>query len=236
MIYDYLVKWTKNTGEVINLDHVIDIRCTLNKDAKSNSAEVIVPRRPYTFEGDVIFKSGESLIIYAKNDGLINRTNPSDNDLLFTASVLDTERQISAGFIKLVCGDLTYNLLSTLFNQDVIDTPDDIVNLIVQNAGANGTEQVTIPTNIQSAKSDTSAFANTNFVSAWKTSYDCINELSGTAYTGDDKVYLFWFDADGTFNWIYPESTLETLEIVYGDGIKDIKHTRDNVETVSMLI
>ena len=236
MIHDYLIKWQSELqGETIIRD-AIDIRVTINKDAKSNSCEILVPYRQYTQDGDILFKSGESLQVYMKNNGLIDADDLQIEDLLFTATLLDLERQIQSGTIKLICGDLTYTLLSTLFNQDVTDTPDEIINLIIQRASQDGIQQITTNTNIQSQKSDSSAFDDVNFVSAWKTSYDCIAELSQTSNTGDDQRYLFWFDPDGTFNWIYPESDLETLEIIYGNGIKDIKHTRSDVETVSMVI
>jgi len=236
VIYDYLIKWTDKDNNEININNILDVRVTINTASESDACEVLLPYRPYTQNGDIIFTTGEKLQVYFKNDGLIDRDNPDISDLIFTASVEDFEKQISSGTLKLICTNLTYNLLSSLFNQDVVDTPNKIVDLIVQNADPNGIDQTTVPVNIQATKSNGDPFDNVNFVSAWKTSYDCIAELSGIENTGDDQEYLFWFDPDGTFNWIYPPSDLESLEITYNSGIKDIKHTRSDVETVAMVI
>lgn len=235
-MYDYLIKWTDANGTESVIRDAIDVRVTINTEAESDSAEILLPYRNYVLNGDINFTTGESLAIYMKNDGLLDSENLDSTDLIFTATIEDFERQMSSGILKLICVNLTYELLSSLFNQNVTAKPNEIVELVIQNASADGVNQVTTSTNIQSLKSDGTDFEDIEYVSAWNSSYDCISELAGTGNTGDDQTYIFWFDADGTFNWIYPPSDVETLEISYGDGIKDIKHTKDDITTVAMVI
>ena len=120
----------------------------------------------------------------------------------------------------------------------VLDTqtsPELIYN-IAQNLDLNGIDQENVVTNIDVLRSDGSAFPVADYTSLWKTSYEVIQELSGTEYTKDKRDYLFWVEPNGTFNWVFPPSDVEDLELFYGDSIKDMKHQRKDSETINMII
>jgi hypothetical protein len=233
---DWLMQWTDVNNNVVNLDNIIDIRTTFTKEAKTNAMEMIVPSRFFTTDGESIFQPGEKLTLYAKSAGLIDRDNPSVDNLLGSFNILNEEIGAEAGTIKVTCSDLTYSALATLFSRDITGKAPDIINSIIQEIAPDGISQISVPTNIASVRSDLSAFPDTNFVSLWKTSYDCITELSSQQHTEDTKTYIFWFDPDGTFNWVIPPSEIEDLELFQGDGISNLKHSKKDAETVAMII
>jgi len=238
MVSDWLIRWTQANGTVSDVP-ILNMRVTLNKDAKTNSAELIITEEESIVDGNIKFTEGESLSIYAKN-GLISG-NPTSNELIMTAKILNFDLMPYDSSVKLICSDLTYDMLSTLFTRDITEAvslnSSEIIEKIVQENASKGISQTEVTTNIQSVKSDTTAFPDKPFVSLWKTSYDCISELSQTQYTGDDQTYIFWFDPDGTFNWSYPSSTLESLELFYAtENVIDIQHTKSEAETINMII
>lgn len=233
---DILIKWTDSNNNIIDLNPIISARITLTKEAKTNGLELFLPRRFYTVDGDIIFKSGEKLTVYAKQSGLLDVDNLTSDELIGNFIILNDERDEDAGVIKLTCSDLTYTALATLFSRDITGKSPDIINTIIQDLSANGVSQISTATNIATVRSDLSAFPNTNFVSLWKTSYDAITELSSQQHTGDTVTYIFWFNPDGTFNWVIPPTEIESLTLFQGDGIKGMKHTKKDAETVSMII
>jgi len=232
----FKVIYTDTNNNTFDLSGVNDIRMTLKKDAKSNSAEVTLNNyaQQYVEDGSVTFKEGERLDIYAV-EGLVTVGN--DAHLIGTFIILDTELNPVERKIKIICSDNTYKMLASLYTNDVDDKVDNIVFNIVQNGDATGIDQNNVTTNIAVTNSLGAAFPVVNYTSAWKTSYEAINELSQTTYTGDDRPYLFWFDSDGTFNWVYPSQTPEVKEFTFGNNdINDMKLTKTESATINMLI
>jgi len=234
---DWLVRWTQTNGTVETIS-VLSMRVTLNKDAKTNSAELILPKRGNIVDGNIRFIPGQVIQIYAKN-GLI--TTPDVADLIMTCKILNLDLNPDDNTIKLTCSDYTYDLLSTLFTRDITQSlslnSSEIVSKIVQENASAGITQNTLSTNIVTTNHLGGAFPNVDFVSVWKTSFDCISELSQPQYTADDRTYLFWFDPDGTFNWTYPTNTVESLELEFGTmQIISLDHSRAEAETINMII
>lgn len=235
---DWLFRWTDVNGDTLDIP-ILNARITLAKDAKTNSAEIVISKKESIIANNSKFTEGESIKIYAKN-GLIN-DSPTTDDLIGTFKILNTEISPDDSILKLICSDLTYDMLSTLFTRDITEaqslTSPTIINNIVQENANLGIRQTEVTTNIDTTKSDLTAFPNKPFVSLWKTSYDCISELSQIEYTEDDQPYLFWFDPDGTFNWTYPPSTLESFELIQKtEEILSIKHSKAEAETINMII
>jgi len=187
---DWVVLWRNTLGDEIIIN-ITNARITKTKEAKSNSAEILLPAKDYIVDGNIIFTEGETLVIYAKK-GIINNNNLSDDDLLGSFQILNIDINPDDQNFKLICSDLTYSLLANLYSRDITDKTDDIIGNIIQTTAENGLTQTPITTNIASVRSDSTPFPSVNFVSLWKTSYDIFTELSKTEYTGDDKDYIFW--------------------------------------------
>jgi hypothetical protein len=233
---DFRVDYTDEESNTITLNGLSNVRVTLKKEAKSNSAEITLNNyaEEYIFENEPIFKEGETLNIYA-TEGVVNTSN--DAHLLGTFVILDTELSPDERKIKLICSDNTYKMLANLYTNDVDDKVDNIVFNIAQTTDQTGNEQNSVTTNISALNSLGVAFPIVNYTSLWKTAYEAITELSQTTYTGDDRPYIFWFDSDGTFNWVYPSQTHEVREFTHGqDEIVKMKFTKSESATINMLI
>lgn len=233
---EFKVVYTDEDNNTFTLNNISDIRVTLKKEAKSNSAEVTLNNYSgeYVQDGSVQFKEGEKLDIYA-TEGRVVVGN--DAHLLGTFIILDTELYPVDRKIKLICSDNTYKMLATLYTADVDDNVNDVVFNIVQTTDQTGDTQNSISTNISATDSLGNPFPVVNFTSLWKTAYEAINELSQTEYTGDDRAYIFWFDSDGTFNWVYPSQVPEVKEFVFGqEDIINMTLTKTESATINMLI
>jgi len=215
---DYKVLYTNILQETIVLDYITNIRLTLKKDAKLNSLELTLGNKngKYINEGEVVFKEGEKLQIYA-SEGIVDTSNI---DNLFGTFIIKNVNIVpDNNTIKIVAVDATYKMLSTLYTQ-VIDedknlTSRDIIFNIVQNTDYDGLTQNGINILMDTTKHDGTQFPIIGYTSAWKTSYEAINELSQPGKTGDNMPFLFWFDSDGTFHWTYPNSNPEPIPFEY---------------------
>lgn len=233
---EYKIVYTDKDNNTYTLKNVSDVRVTLKKDAKSNSAEITLNNynQEFVVGGEVQFKEGEKLDIYA-TEGFVEIGN--DAHLLGTFIILDTELSPLERKIKLICSDNTYKMLASLYTADINDNVNDIVFNVVQSTDQTGDTQNSVATNITTVDSQGNPLPVKNYVSVWKTAYESINELSQTDYTGDDRAYIFWFDSDGTFNWVYPSQTPEQTEFTFGtESIIDMKFTKTESATINMLI
>lgn len=233
---DVAVIWTNDFAEELEV-FPINARVTLNKDAKANNVEITFSYKNNLSGGEPKFKSGEFFSIYA-TEGLLNRDSLLPEQLIGTFKILNQEQMSDDKILKFNCSDITYDLLSNLYTRDITDTSPNIIKNILDTATENGNTQSKSQTNIQTTRSDGSAFPNVeNFVSLYKTSYECISELSQPANTGDNLPYIFWVSPDGTFNWKYPESEPQVLKLVYGEEpVISMKHSKEETQTISFLI
>lgn len=235
---EWMVEWTPVGSTVSNeLDNVINVRATRVLKAKSNSAEIILDNyaKEFVQDGEFIIKSDDTIKIYA-NEGFIDTTNPSHLIGIFT--VLNTEIQPDARTIKIICGDKTYLMLSKVYAiRDKNATIDEHIAAIIQTVNENGLTQTPITTDIDTTRSNGSAFPNTRYTSAYKTAYDAIEELSQTQFTGDNFPYIFWFDENNVFHWKFPGQTPEAELMKYGyDPVNTMSITKSEAETISMII
>jgi hypothetical protein len=234
---DYKVIWNDGFGNDFLLENIVDIRITRVKDAKSNSCEIILNNRARNLiaEGSMKLKIGTTLQVFA-TEGIVDITDTTH--LLGTFDILNVEYQPSARTVKLICGDKTYKMLTTLYSRDITDTVDNIVFNVVQSSQQTGDTQNSITTNIVSTKSDgVTALPSKQYTSVWKTSYDVLTELSQTDYTEDTKPYIFWFDPDDTFHWTYQSDTPESETFSFGsDPVIEMKLTKKEAESIKMVI
>lgn len=233
---DVAVIWTDSIGNEIEV-FPMNTRVTLNKEAKSNSMEISFPYKENLIDGEPRFISGEFFTIYAK-EGVINRNSLSSDDLIGSFKILNQSQMTDDRVLKYTCSDITYDLLSNLYTRDITDTSPNIIENIIQTTTEDGKTQTPSATNIQTLRSDGSAFPNVeNFVSLYKTAYECILELSQPSNTGDNLPYIFWVSPDGTFNWKYPTSVPETQVLEWGkEPVITMKHGKEEAQTITFVI
>lgn len=234
---DSVVIWTDSFDNEIEV-HPISARVTLNKEAKSNTLEITFPYKGNLIDGEPRFEAGQYFTVYARTGSLMDRDNLIADDLIGSFKILNQGQMSDDRVLKYTCSDITYDMLSSLYTRDITDTSPNIIENIVQTINKNGIEQNTITTNIQSTRSDGSAFPDVeNFTSLYKTAYECITELSQTSNTGDNLPYIFWISPDGTFNWEYPSSTAAVQEFNWGeDPVVEMKHGQEEAQTISFVI
>lgn len=232
-IYHY----EKGASEGIEVDFITDVRITLVSQAKSNSAEItlsnyasnLTPNGELKYNVDDIFK------IYATK-GLVDINDA--NALIGTFFIKNIAFQPENKTITLTCGDHTYDLLNRSFPMDYNgETSPNIIYNIIQTIPNDGTEQYSVTTDMASTKSDGSAFPTFDYANVNKTAYEVILNLSQPEYTGDKQEYLFWFDQNNIFHWVYPNTTIESNKLSYGsEPIIKMKGGRTETDTISSVI
>lgn len=219
----------------VEMDNVISIRVTRTLNAKSNSTEILLDNQNSTAveDGEIIYKPDETIKVYGAN-GTIQTSNNAH--LIGVYTILNHEIDPKAKVVKLNCGDKTYLMLSRVFIGDEIGTVDAIVNTIVQRTNQTGAGAAEITTDIDSVRSDSSAFPTIEFTSVKKNAYECISELSQTNYTLDNRAYMFWFDENGKFFWKYTGQTPVGTLTDTADPIVEMKISKTESQKLSMLI
>lgn len=230
------VKYTNLYGDSQFLEHIQDVRITLNTDAKSNKLEVDmgVIYGDYIQDGEPVFQTGEALTVYAADEP-INDLNP--DHLMGSYDIINFELSPEDRLIKLVAADKTYTLLSKVYIvKDIENTIPNVVNNAIQVVNEQGDVQNSITTEIASVRSDGSGFPSIKYSSNFKSAYDVIAELSQPEYTGDNLPYLFYFDHTNKFYWEYPTTSIVDTYNLADDDVVDMKMTRSDAEAVSYVI
>lgn len=235
---EHIIEWIpKDSTTSTDLNSVIDVRVTRVLDAKNNILELILDGYSGVLvqSGEFVIKPDDTIKVYA-TEGFVDKNN--NEHLMGIYTVLNTEIQPDGRTFKLTAADKTYLMLSKVYAiRDLEDTINNHVEAIVQTINETGVTQEPITTVIDNVRSDSSDFPTTRYTSAYKTAYDAIDELSQTAYTGDNYPYMFWFDEDDTFHWEYPGQTPESDTFVYGQGsVIKMKVAKTEAESISMII
>lgn len=115
--------------------------------------------------------------------------------------------------IRIKATDKTGLLLSKLWAYAYTESADmnvsDIIINVVDHLNDLDGEVIIndLTTNhVATTKRDGSAFPKPVTISKiWKPGYEWLNELSGTEYTGEDRPYVYYVDANNDLHWEYPE-------------------------------
>lgn len=115
--------------------------------------------------------------------------------------------------LKLKATDKTGLLLSKLWAEAIttaegLNASQVIKNIIGHLNDLDGPVTINdLTTNhVATTKRDGSAFPTGISISKiWKPGYEWLNELSGTEYTGEDRPYVYYVDANNDLHWEYPE-------------------------------
>lgn len=236
MVNDYLLQWRDDFGIIRNLD-VLHVRVTSTNGANTNIAEITLPSTKYTLDGEFFLKTGESITIYASNDGIINRNNPEVQYLIGTYRILRYSGDDNAHTYTVYAMDMTYFLLSRIWAGDVQGTAPEIVSNIVQTINEDGIEQDPVPTQIQQLRSDGSAFPTIRLASAYRTAFDLLSEISQISNTGDTLPYIFYIDPEGKFIWEFPLDEPAQLELEYGkEPVMKFSHDINEAQKINFVI
>lgn len=238
---DWVLTYTNDDGITVQTDNIIRVRRERQIGIKGHKFEVTVNNYGDNVQdsSELIYDNGESFKLYAAKDGKLNYSNLTSANLLGTHVINDQEISPDGHFVKFVCTDKTYEMLSKIYIvKDVTDTVDGLVENIVQTIGdTDGTTTTPVTTHIATTRSDSSAFPSTRYTSVYNTAFEAVEELSQTDYTGDNLPYVYWFDENDEFWWEYPSSVAEVTEFTHGyDPVRELKTGRKDAEAVSMVI
>ena len=222
--------------EGIEMTDVLSIRVTRVKDAKSNSAEILVNNynKGAFIGGDFKYNTDDIVKIYA-TEGLVDITDGTH--LLGVFFIKNHDVQSDNRSVKLVLGDNTYKLLNRVYSGDFTTlTARDIIFNIIQVADSDGLNQNNVTVSMDTLQSGGGAFPLIEYAASNKTAYDVIHELSQPEFTGDTRAYIFWFDESGVFYWIYPGQTVVGTLTYGGADMISSSFTRNEAETISSII
>lgn len=112
---------------------------------------------------------------------------------------------------KLKCTDKSAMLLNKVWAESITEennfnTAEAIINIIGHLNGLDGdyTDDMTT-NNVILTKKDGSSFPKPiTIAKIWKPGYEWLNELSQIEYTGEDRPYVYWVDAQNDLHWHYP--------------------------------
>lgn len=226
------------TGSTVGLvlDNVISVRVTRTLKAKTNTLELVLHNRhDAAMHGGLIkYQPDEIIKVYAAN-GDVDITNPAH--LIGTYQIQNGAFNTKDNVVTLKCIDKTYNMLAKLYVGDEDAPINQIIENIVQSINENGLTTQPIITHIAQTRSDGSSFPTKTYTSAYKTAYDAITELSQIDYTGDNREYIFWFDENNEFWWVYPDDETPSEYFVLGtNDITNMKLSKSDTESISMII
>lgn len=148
--------------------------------------------------------------------------------------------------LKLKATDKTGLLLSKLWAEAItesegLNASQVIINIIGHLNDLDGTTSNDLTTtHVATTKHDGTALTtNISISKIWKPGYEWLNELSGTEYTGDDRVYVYYVDANNDLHWQYPEQkpvTTLTSNVLIGDTTMNVTSTTGYPSVGSILI
>lgn len=227
-IVDYI-----QSGNVVTLPNVLTLNCKRSTDAGSNALDITLHNHNNECYsgGQIKYLQNSILKVYAA-EGFVNKSNP--NHLIGVYTIQDYDEMADSNIVKLTCTDKTYNLLNKIFIGDETGRINELVNTVVQRVNiGSGVGTTPVSTNIVAVDSENNPFPSLNIVSSNKTAYEMLIELSQVTSTGDDKNYIFWFDENEQFHWVYPSDT-RAGTFVYGKlPVIDIKTKRQETTTIS---
>lgn len=236
MGFKHWVVYRQENGGFIEANDIIDVRVTLNSQAKSNIAELTINnyRNHLTNEGELAYNVDDILKIYAA-EGIVDISNPEH--LIMTAYIKNIDFTPVAKTIKIKCGDKTYDMLNQVYQNDhQAESLPVVIKEVIDTIVNDGSEQFYNNYDIAQTKSDGQVFPFVNYASANKTAYEVIAELSQPEYTGEDREYIFWFDENEKFHWQYPSSDIRSTLLFGQEPVIEMTGGRQESDTISSII
>lgn len=220
--------------EGVQVTDFISARLTRVVETGANSLEIVLPlKEGVSLSGGFLSLAADQTVTVYSTFGVVDTADTNDfrgSFVIQDIEIKDSERRV---YIK--CSDKTFQLLSRVFVGEITDTPNNIVDNIVQRLNQDGSGS-TVTTNIVATKSDGSAFDSVTFYSDRMSGYEAIKDLSSPGFTGDDSDYLFFFDEAGTFHWTYRSDTLQSSELIYGTKpVQNMRIVQAESQDISMI-
>jgi hypothetical protein len=229
-----MVQW-KVFHDGVEVDNIVSIRVDTKANAESSTAEILISNVDASFveAGELLIPRGSNFTLYA-SETIVDTSNVLHRIGTFTfinESLTPDNRMITLTLVN-----KTFQMLSRVWLGEETDTVDVLVNGIVQRINQDGTVQNNVGVQIPSTRSDGSPFPERTIVSATKTAYDLLLDLSSTGYTGDRRPYIFYFDEDEVFHWVYPDDTIEDYFDYNTSLLIETKVDKNDSEVVNMVI
>lgn len=126
--------------------------------------------------------------------------------------------------MKIKATDKTSLLLSKLWAEAItsdenLDASEVVKNIIGHLNDLDATTSNDLTTNnVATVQTDGSAFPKPIVISkVWKPGFEWLNDLSGTDYTGEDRPYVYYVDANNDLHWHYPyQKPITTVDFAVG--------------------
>jgi len=198
-------------------------------------------------DGKLSFKVRETMTFYAGYSSDAATANATYILLSGEISELAPTFNQNELLVKFSLIDKSTALLDKMIYVNLNDTTDNMVKTVVKKASENksnegafgsGNESYDISvTNVNTTNSLGEAFPTKTFSSRYKPAYQMLEELSQIEYTGDDKPYYFWVDANNNFYWKYPSGTTDaTIDTTSSDDVVEESFSKNEDDAVNFII
>lgn len=251
----YTVNWTDENGVSTYL-YPIEIEVRRGMQSQKSLATLRLPLGfddstvpPYfNSNGTIAFKARETITVYAGYNDAAASADSSYILLSGEISEIKVSHDTNNLLVKFSLIDKSTTLLDKMIYINDNDTTDELIKKVVKKASENksnqglygsGNESYDLSiTNVATTDSNSSAFPSKTISARYKPGYEIIEELSQMEYTGDDKPYYFWIDADNNFYWVYPGTSVDNTVNASTSTYRVLKEdfTKNEDEVVNFII
>lgn len=212
------IRHTDDTGTVRDITNFVNFNQKRGLQMKTTTCDFtlridspVAANVLFNPDGSLIFSEMDTVEVWLKSDEVINTATDTP---LITGNIqkMSTGYEEKSRVLRIGITDKTVLLLSRMFPTFSVsgtqDQADELIRFVVKHISDSGNQQYSITTNnVASTKSDGNAFKTITYGTDWKPAYDTIAELSQPEFTGDDRAYIFYVDANNDLHWFYPSQS-----------------------------
>jgi hypothetical protein len=196
------IRYTPPSGTAQDVTDYVLCNSKRGVDLKAGVATIKLSNSPWRDKtgGVSIFQADGLLEVYADYAEITY----ASTQLILSGQIRELKPSIGEGgsTLEIVAADRTVLMLAGYWAKDFSSgtTVDNIIKQIVDFSSNR-----TVTTNNVASSGTVSAFPTVSPRSfGMKPVVDIIQELSGPAYTGDDRTYMFYVDKNNDLHWFYP--------------------------------
>ena len=204
------VQHTNPSNAIFDLSpYVLSLQISKGSEATKNTLTLELQNHNGVLNTQNFEMNNSSIIVWMDWDSVSTSEEPIISTTLSSISYpMENNGKYK---LKLKGTDKTGMLLSKLWAEAItedtsFDASDAIVNIVghLNDLDGDSISDLTT-TNVATTKADGSAFPKPISISKiWKPGYEWLNDLSQTDYTGEDRPYVYYIDANNDLHWHYP--------------------------------
>jgi hypothetical protein len=220
-------------GVETDITELVNLQNARGLEIKSARAEFTINNSKYRYKdgGQIAFNEDDDIIIYADYSPITK----DSSQLLISGQIQEVKADLrsSGSSVKLSVADKMNVLLGGLWSGTYTDKDaPEIIRSVVNQVASEITTN-----NLATLNSQGGAFSQIDkFAFVFKPASEWIKELSQPGYTGEDRSYLFYVDANNDLHWFYPSQTTTGSVSELDDELYNIQLQRSNDEVVNMVI